>query len=324
MRTTRVLLGWLVVMGATSAQAQIAQEQGTPTVPPVPAQPPPGAPPAAPVPEPVYPAPGETTTHVQGPSGETMPVVTMSVVPLAARRLVLDRDHAAAQVFVKINMSKSLEGEPTTITPDLYYGVTDYLTLGVVHTTPLGWQTAGVVPSAFCVTGKDHGCPKVYNNLGLDALGLILPGPLEIAGHLRFNFWGFDPFRIDLVAGFVSKLRMTWASIVLYPSFQIGLNKRNELGGPTPSGNKDVVYIPGEIIVQITPLLAVLGQAAIYGQVQTFKSNYRIPLGVAGLMTISPMLDVGLRWAWDNVGHTAPGVSRNDERSLVALANIHL
>jgi hypothetical protein len=41
-------------------------------------------------------------------------------------------------------------------------------------------------------------------------------------------------------------------------------------------------------------------------------------------MTISPMLDVGLRWAWDNVGHTAPGMSKNDERSLVALANIHL
>ena len=46
-------------------------------------------------------------------------------------------------------------------------------------------------------------------------------------------------------------------------------------------------------------------------------------LGVAAMFTVSPMLDVGLRWAWDNVGKTSPGMSRNDERSLVALANLH-
>ncbi len=255
-----------------------------------------------------------------------MPVATMSVVPLAARRLVLDKDHAAAQVFVKINMSKHQMGEPTTITPDLYYGVTNFLQLGLVHTSPLGWQTPGVTPSAFCITSKSHGCPRVYNNLGLDALGLILPGPLELAGHVRFNFEPFDPFRVNLLLGFVSKLRLTWFSLVAYPSFQIGLNKRKDVSdrAPTPSGNKDVIYIPGEIIVQITPLLAVMGQVAIYGQVQNFGDHYRIPLGVAGLMTVSPMLDVGLRWAWDNVGHTTGGMSKNDERSLVALANFHL
>ncbi len=35
------------------------------------------------------------------------------------------------------------------------------------------------------------------------------------------------------------------------------------------------------------------------------------------------MLAVGLRWTWDNVGKTHDGVGRGDERSLVALANLH-
>jgi hypothetical protein len=318
MRTIRVLLGWLVIMGAASAQAQVAQEQGSPSVP---AQPEPEMAPAEPVPVPVY--PGETNS-VQGPSGEYMPEVTMSVVPLSARRLVLDQGHIAAQVFVKINMSKDAEGEPTTITPDLYFGVTNYLQLGVVHTSPLGWQTPGNASTALCTTGKSHGCPKVYNNLGFDALGLILPGPVEIAGHARFNIAPLDPFRINLLVGFESKLRLTWFSIVLYPSIQIGLNKRNQPDGATPDGNKEVIYLPGEIIFQVTPLLAILGQAAIYSPAKNFGDYYRIPVGAAGLMTVSPLLDVGLRWAWDNLGHRSPGVSRNDERSLVALANIHL
>ena len=34
------------------------------------------------------------------------------------------------------------------------------------------------------------------------------------------------------------------------------------------------------------------------------------------------MLDLGLRWAWDNVGKTSGGMSRADARSLVALANL--
>ncbi|MGD0836702.1 MAG: hypothetical protein ABSB49_08690 [Polyangia bacterium] len=51
-------------------------------------------------------------------------------------------------------------------------------------------------------------------------------------------------------------------------------------------------------------------------------STRDIPLGVAGLFTVSTMLDLGLRWAWDNVGKTSGGMSRADARSLVALANL--
>lgn len=228
-----------------------------------------------------------------------------------------------AKVFVKMNMSKDHAGKPTTITPDIYYGVTDFLQLGVVHSSPLGWQTPGTTASSLCVTGKSNGCPKVYNNLGIDALALLLPGPVELAGHARFNFEPIDPFRVNLLLGFVAKLRLPWFAFVLNPSIQIGLNKRDQPNGPTPDGNKEIIYIPAEIVFQVTPLLAVLGQAAIYSQAQHFGDHYRIPLGVAGLFTVSAMLDVGLRWAWDNVGKTTDGMSRGDERSLVALANLH-
>ncbi len=317
MRTLLVLLGLLVIVGTARAQAQVAQAPGSP-MPQAPAEP-------TPVPGSTYPGDEGGTTRVRGAGGETVTVSNLGqIIPLADRRLVLGRGQATAQVFVKLNFSDDEIGEPTTITPDFYYGVTDMLQLGLVHSTPLGWQTPGIAPTAFCITGEDNGCPDVYNNLGIDALALILPGPVEIAGHARFNFGQFDPFRINLVLGLASKLRLPWFAIAFYPSIQIGLNERDPADGPTLTGNKDVIYLPGEIIVQVTPQLAVLGQFALYSQVQNFEDHYRIPLGVAGLLTISPMIDVGVRWAWDNVGATRPGMSRGDERSLTALANFHL
>jgi hypothetical protein len=340
MRTFGVVSSLVVILATATANAEATTEHGS-----APTQPAPGTSPVAqggmpetPVEEPgaapaaapmapsdaAAPPSGAGWGTVQGPAGESMPVMAAgTVTPVAARRLVLRMGQGAAQVFVKLNMAKNEVGKPTTITPDIYYGVNDFLQLGVVHTSPLGWQTPGGSPNSLCITGTSNGCPKVYNNLGIDALALLLPGPFEIAGHLRFNFDPIDPLRVNLLVGFVSKLRLPWFAFVLYPSVQFGLNKRGEAGGPTPDGNKEMIYIPGEIVLQVTPLLALFGQAAIYSQAQHFGDHYRIPLGAAALFTVTPMLDVGVRWAWDNVGKTSPGVSRGDERSLVALANLH-
>lgn len=327
----------VVILGTATAAAEAATEQVSATPQPatgsssVAQGPMPETPvdaPAAPLDAPAAPAPDATPGiawgTAPGPAWENTPVVAeRTVTPVAARRLVLGMGQGTAQVFVKLNMSKNEAGKPTTITPDIYYGVSDYLQLGVVHTSPLGWQTPGSSPSSLCITGTSKGCPKVYNNLGIDALALLVPGPFEVAGHLRFNVDPIDPFRVNLLVGFVSKLRLPWFAFVLYPSVQIGLNKRGEAGGPTPDGNKEMIYIPGELVFQVTPLLALFGQAAIYSQAQHFSDNYRIPLGAAALFTISPMLDLGARWAWDNVGKTSQGLARGDERSLVALANLH-
>lgn len=265
---------------------------------------------------------GTSTYH--DPSGEGVPGVAFgAVVPLAGRHLVLRMGKGEVQAFVKVNMAKSQVGKPTTITPDVYFGVSDFLQLGVVHSSPLGWQTPGATPSSICVTGKDNSCPKVYNNLGIDALSLAVPGPMEVAGHVRFNFDSMDPFRINLLAGFVSKLHLPWFAFLFYPSIQIGLNKRDQAGGPTSDGNKELLYLPGELEFQVTPFLALLAQAAFYTEARNFTDTYRIPLGAAAVISIGPMLDVGVRWAWDNVGKVSEGVSRGDQRSLVALADFH-
>jgi hypothetical protein len=326
MVTLRLVLLGTVICGAAVARAQVSPNQvegggalGAGTAPTQSSVAVPGT--AAPGPA----ADGYPETWAyQDPSGAGTPGVAFgAITPLAGRHLLLRRGKGEVQAFVKVNMSKSEVGKPTTITPDVYFGVSDFLQLGVVHSSPLGWQMPAGMPSSICVTGKDDGCPKLYNNLGIDALSLAVPGPIEVAGHVRFNFDSIDPLRINLLVGFVAKLHLRWFAFLFYPSLQIGLNKREQLGGPTLDGNKEVLYLPGELEFQVTPFLALLAQAAFYTEARNFSDTYRIPLGAAALFTISPMLDVGVRWAWDNVGKVSEGANRADHRSLVALADFH-
>src|SRR5262245_66415852 len=42
---------------------------------------------------------------------------------------------------VLVSASKGAFGKPTSIAPDLYYGVSDALQIGLLPTGPMGWQT---------------------------------------------------------------------------------------------------------------------------------------------------------------------------------------
>lgn len=307
-------LGWLCgfallgVAGTASADEQsgtVAQEQ---TSPPVQTAPPGG--------EPGTRTDTSTATSPFGP-----------VTPFTERRLILDQGKGALRVFAKFNMTTDFVAQPVTITPDLFFGITNYLQFGVVHTSPLDWQTPGFIPTALCITGKDNGCPKVYNNTGFDVLALLLPGRYEIAGHVRYDFSSWDPLLMNVLVGFESKLRLPYVSLLFNPAVQIGLNKRDIAGGPTPAGNKEIIYLPIEIVYQATPLLAIAAQSALWAPVKNFGDTFQIPLGGAALFTISPMVDVGLRFAWDNLGkvQTPYGarIARSDGRTLTAMANIY-
>lgn len=313
-------LGWLCVFALMGVAATaygddqsgtVAQEQ---TSPPVQTAPPGGE-------------PGTRTSTDTTVTTRTGMTPFGPVTPFTERRLILGQGQGALRVFAKINMTTNNVAKPTTITPDLFFGLTNDLQFGVVHTSPLDWQTPGFIPNALCVTGKNNGCPKVYNNTGFDLLALILPGRYEVAAHARYNFDSWDPLLMNLVLGFQSKLRLPYVSLLFNPAIQIGLNKRNRAGGPTPDGNKEIIYLPVEIVYQLSPLLAVSAQSALWAPAKNFGKTFQIPIGGAALFTISPWVDVGVHFAWDNVGkiQTPYGrrINRSDARTLTAMANVY-
>jgi hypothetical protein len=77
---------------------------------------------------------------------------------ITRRPLTLARDMLEVMVPLDVTLSLRRAGEPVFLAPSVYYGVTDALTLGIRHFLGL------------CLSGSDHGCPKTYNDVSLDAI----------------------------------------------------------------------------------------------------------------------------------------------------------
>jgi hypothetical protein len=57
--------------------------------------------------------------------------------------------------------------------------------------------------------------------------------------------------------------------------------------------------------------------SGVTGQLSALGDTVQVPLGLGIVGNLTPHLDLGLRFSFDNLlGHQAAGVSRADERSL--------
>lgn len=196
--------------------------------------------------------------------------------------------------------------EPTSLAPDVWYGVTPELSAGLVHSTLgttgfhgiggggiLGNQGAGI-----CFTGEDGGCPKFYNNVGLDARYLFMPadgGPLEIAAEGGLFANTLDPFALALKAGIVGVYRLEGMPLHLQfePNLFIGLTERDF--------NKTVINLPVSAHYMLNEQLSLMAQTGIRGPVEEvgggmlslgFGDLFRIPLTVGGSYGVNENLHV--------------------------------
>jgi hypothetical protein len=202
----------------------------------------------------------------------------------------------------KVAMSTGAVAKPISLPLSVFYGVTDELQFGLVHTTGL------------CVSGKESNCTKVYNDLGLQLLYSLFGrgSSLEMATFAQFNFLQIsDPLKLSLqIGGALNWVVAGNAAILVYPSFSIGLNQRD-----APISNREWFYVPIFMYLRVTdnvtPLIAT-------GFARNFSDNLvEAPLGIGVLLALSSMVDVGARFDFTNVlGDRPDGVGRFDGRAL--------
>ena len=83
------------------------------------------------------------------------------------RPLTLAQDLAQLDVPVVFNLIDSTMWKPVFIPARLAYGVNSDVTLAVTHQV------------GFCLSGPTNGCPKLYNDVGLEGLIAIMPSEDE-------------------------------------------------------------------------------------------------------------------------------------------------
>lgn len=220
----------------------------------------------------------------------------------------------SARILLDINLSADLAGKPISLAPDLYYSATDKLQFGLLHEGPMGWQARPGL--GLCLTGKDNGCPDLYNNVGLDVMYGVAFGNFHMSTHTSLFVSDFDPWTMSLALGAASKLHLgTRFALLLDPKIAIALTERDT--------QDDAIYIPAELQLQAGASTTLKLLTGLSGGLSAFGDTYEVPVGVGLLQNLTRHFDLGVRFSFDNLlGHETAGIGRADTRSLALLVNV--
>jgi hypothetical protein len=220
----------------------------------------------------------------------------------------------SARILLDINLSADKIGKPISLAPDLYYGVTDKLQLGLLHDGPMGWQARPGL--GLCLTGKDNGCPKVYDNVGFDLMYGLAFGQTNLSMHGSLFVSSFDPTTTSLALGVAGKLHFS-ENVALFFDPKIGIELSDR------KTNDDVLYVPLELEYQLGAPTTFKVLGGISGNLSAFGDSYQAPLGVGLVHNLTEHFDLGARFSFDNLlGQQPQNVGRADTRSLAVLLNI--
>jgi hypothetical protein len=182
----------------------------------------------------------------------------------------------------------------------------------------MGWQTRPGF--GLCLTGESHGCPRVYDNVGLDLMVGLAVGEVRFSLHSSLYVFRFsEPRTVMWTVGFVGKIHFGDVVALFFdPQIGVALNDRDGL-------NKDRLFLPAELQFQTGARVSLKLLSGVTGQLSNLDDTYEVPVGVGFVANLTPAFDLGLRFSFDNLlGQQPIGVSRTDTRSLSLLLQFRL
>jgi hypothetical protein len=219
--------------------------------------------------------------------------------PSGPDQLTMPKRKLLVDAFVELNLSKDTAFEPVSIAPDVWYGATDDLTLGLVHSSIGATGVIGGVGDALCITGSSNGCESVYPGVGIDAR-YRLKGGWAIDGGLFVN--DFDPFALAIKLGLVGRHRISEKlAFEAQPNVFIGLTERDAtadgMGVVTYAGNEEILSVPVTAAYLAAPKITLSGQLALQTPFSEAGDNWSLGLSIGGRYRASDHLDLGLAFS---------------------------
>jgi hypothetical protein len=222
---------------------------------------------------------------------------------LTLRPVVLGTGMIEIRGDLFISLSKGYVGKPFQITPAVYYGLNEQLTLGLFQDT-------------LCFSGSPT-C-KFFDSLGVDAIfALLQQANINLAVRGALEAASFDAGFWRLRIGALGKYYAGRLAIQFDPKLMIGLNKRS-------GGNGDILAIPLDIQYQIDQMLAAVLTIGIVGPLDGFSDVFQIPVGFGAHYTINRQMDVAGQLLFLNLLGKAPGYSNLDARALQFFLNYRI
>jgi hypothetical protein len=217
-----------------------------------------------------------------------------------AEQLTLPKGRVLLDAFLEINLSDQAAFKPISISPDVWYGATDELTVGLVHSSQGSTGFIGGVGDSLCLSGTDNGCVNVYNNVGIDARYKLQPGTASLSWVLEGGVYAVttDPFAIAVKLGAAGRWHSGKLAIEAQPNVFIGITKRTTAtaGAGDVTTNGEFLNVPVTGIYTVAPKIAVAAQLGVILPFENTGNFYQIPLSVGAHYTVNESLNVNLAY----------------------------
>jgi hypothetical protein len=196
----------------------------------------------------------------------------------------------AASLVTEVSVAANNAGSPSSFAPDLSFGVTDRLTLALIHSGSAMTGFRGSAGWGLCFSGPERACRSPYTAGGVEARVGITRGSAALAVDVGLLWTTVDPtVHTDLKLGF--KLRMSEGNVfaLLTPSVWLALDDRFDRVIP----HEHQLWVPLSLWVKpIVPLALGIG-TGVKGPLKDFANRMSIPLGAAAQYTWTKNVTIG-------------------------------
>jgi hypothetical protein len=233
--------------------------------------------------------------HAQpDPDSETKPLDAAAAAAggEGGEQLTLQKGRLVVNAYVGIGLSNGAAFKPISLSPDIWYGVTDDITAGVVHSTvgTSGFMGGAGIGAALggpslCLTGSSSGCPDIYNNVDIEGRYRLKMGSIALAadgGVVLENV--LHSLGLGVKLGAVARWHQGPLAIEASPNVNIQLTNRG-----TPA---DFLNLPATVLYTLSPAITLAGQTGFFIPFESTGDFYAIPLSVGAFYHVNDQLNV--------------------------------
>jgi hypothetical protein len=234
------------------------------------------------------------------------------------RQMTLPEGRAFVQAFFEMSMSTDAVFKPFSIAPDLWYGVNDALTVGLVHSGRAATGFLGGAGEGLCLAGTENNCAKVYNSVGVDLrYHFYRSGDITAAADGGLFARSIDPFALALKVGMIGRWQGGSLAVELAPSLFVGLTERgdDDMIVVETVANKEVFNLPITAIFAMSPQLGLALQTGVSTPFEAIGDSYLIQLAAGVQYMVSNQLFADLTFAFPQIAGGPDGTG-TDARTL--------
>jgi hypothetical protein len=224
--------------------------------------------------------------HAQSQSGEYTLGLPKSDPTKERLRMTLPKGRVLVQGYIAMSLSSDAAFKPVSLSPDVWYGLMDDLSIGLTHSSVGTGGVYGGTGTSLCLTGAENGCGDFYSNVALLGRYNLIDTGLALAVQGGFVVNGIDPFYLGIQLGAVGRWEYKPIAVVFQPSIYVGLTEREGVDGV--GGNTEAISLPVAAMYDVSPELAVGLQTGVNLGLDDIASQWQLFLSLGGRYVVMP------------------------------------